>query len=104
MSSQSISPEERLRHLEGYYADRVTAFRQRLAHLGLSRVLIVLLDIGKNVHWATASLASGLELVRPHRLLTTKVGLICRCWHPIGRICWLVSVPVRFWTLLGGCR
>jgi hypothetical protein len=75
MSSQSISPEERLRHLEGHYADRVTAFRQRLAHLGLSRVLIALLDIGKNVHWATASLASGLELVKPHRLVTIKAGL-----------------------------
>jgi transposase len=76
MSSQSTSPEERLRHLEGHYADRVTAFRQRLAHLGLSRVLIVLLDISKNVHWATASLASGLELVEPHRLPTTQAGLI----------------------------
>lgn len=75
MSSQSISPEERLCHLEGHYTDRVTAFRQRLAHLGLSRVLIVLLDIGKNVHWATASLASGLELVEPHRLPTTQTGL-----------------------------
>jgi hypothetical protein len=44
----------------------VTAFRQRLACVGLDRVLIALLDIGKNVHWATASLASGQELVRPH--------------------------------------
>ena len=75
MSSQSIPPEERLRHLEGHYADRVTAFRQRLARLDLSRVLIVLLDIGKNVHWATAWTASGLELVRPYRLPTTRTGL-----------------------------
>jgi transposase len=75
VSTQSIPPEERLRHLEGHYADRVTAFRQRLALLGLDRVLIVLLDIGKNVHWTTAWTASGLELVRPHRLPTTQAGL-----------------------------
>jgi len=75
MSSQSIPPEERLRHLEGHYADRVTAFRQRLARLGFDRVLIILLDIGKNVHWATAWTASGLELVRPYRLPTTHAGL-----------------------------
>ena len=75
MSTQSINPEERLRHLEGHYADRVTAFRQRLARVGFDRVLIVLLDIGKNVHWTTASLASGLELVRPHRLPSTHTGL-----------------------------
>jgi hypothetical protein len=75
VSTQSINPEERLRHLEGHYADRVSAFRQRLAHVGLDRVLIVLLDIGKNVHWATASLASGVELVRPHRLASTQTGL-----------------------------
>jgi len=75
VSSQSTSPEERLRHLEGHYTDRVTAFRQRLAHLNPSRVLVVLLDIGKNVHWATASTASGLELVQPHRLPTTHAGL-----------------------------
>lgn len=75
MSSQSINPEQRLRHLEGHYADRVTAFRQRLARVGLDRVLITLLDIGKNVHWATAWTASGVELVRPHRLPATQTGL-----------------------------
>ena len=75
MSTQSINPEKRLHHLEGHYADRVSAFRQRLARVGLDRVLIILLDIGKNVHWATASLASGLELVRPHRLPSTQTGL-----------------------------
>jgi transposase len=75
VSKQSITPEERLHHLEGHYTDRVTAFRQRLARVGLGRVLIVLLDIGKNVHWATAWTASGLELVPPHRLPTTQVGL-----------------------------
>lgn len=38
---QIIPPEERLRHLEDYYADRVTAFRQRLARLrpGIRSVL-----------------------------------------------------------------
>jgi hypothetical protein len=75
VSSQSMNSEERLRHLEGHYADRVTAFRQRLARVGLDRVLIALPDIGKNAHRATASLASGLELVRPFRLPTTYVGL-----------------------------
>jgi len=61
VSLQSIPPEARLRHLEGHYADRVAAFRQRLAALGPDRVLIVLLDIGKNVHRAgawTAALCS----------------------------------------------
>lgn len=75
VSSQSISPKERLHHLEGHYANRVIAFRQRLAQLDLARVLIILLDIGKNVHWATASTASGLELAEPHRLPTTQTGL-----------------------------
>jgi len=75
VSTQSINPEERLHHLEGHYADRVSAFRQRLARVRLDRVLIVILDIGKNVHWATASLASGLELVRPYRLPSTQTGL-----------------------------
>jgi len=75
VSTQSINPEERLHHLEGHYADRVSAFRQRLARVGLDRVLIVLLDIGKNVHWAAASLASGWELVRPYRLPSTQTGL-----------------------------
>ena len=75
MSDQSISPEERLHHLEGHYTDRVTAFRQRLAQLGPHRVLILLLDIGKNVHWATAWTAAGQELVHPHRLPTTYLGL-----------------------------
>lgn len=48
--AKSVSPEERLHHLEGHYTDRVTAFRQRLAKLGPDRVLISLLDIGKNGH------------------------------------------------------
>ena len=75
MSATSITPEERLHHLEGHYADRVMAFRQRLAQVGLGRVLIVLLDIGKNAHWVTAATAFGLELVRPRRLPTTQRGL-----------------------------
>jgi transposase len=74
VSTQSVA-EERLSHLEGHYADRVTAFRQRLAQVGLNRTLVVLLDIGKNVHWATAWTGSGVELVKPHRLLTTDAGL-----------------------------
>jgi hypothetical protein len=74
MSSQSISPEERLRHLEGHYADRVTAFRQRLAHLGLSRVLVVLLDIGKNVHWMRADTGAGRVVHRPKKLLSNRTG------------------------------
>jgi len=75
VTSESIAVEERLRHLEGHYADRVTVFRQRLARVGFDRVLILLLDIGKNVHWATAWTASGWELVEPYRLPTTDFGL-----------------------------
>lgn len=75
MSTPSINPEDRLHHLEGHYADRVTAFRQRLASVGLDRALVILLDIGKNVHWATAWSAAGVELVCPHRLPTTHTGL-----------------------------
>lgn len=75
MSNQTVSVQERLQHLQHHYADRVAAFRLRLAETGLDRVLIALLDIGKNAHWATASLATGQELVRPHRLPTTRRGL-----------------------------
>jgi len=75
MSSQTVSVEERLLHLEGHYTDRVTAFRRRLAELGPDRVLILLLDIGKNVHWFTARTAADQELARPQRLPTTQDGL-----------------------------
>ena len=75
MSAPSIPPEEQLHHLESHYADRVTAFRQQLARVGPERVLVILLDIGKNVHWATAGTAAGLELVRPHRLPANQAGL-----------------------------
>ena len=75
MSDQNSSVRERLQHLESHYADRVSLFRQRLAKVGLEHVLIVLLDIGKNVHWAAAWNGAGQELVRPHRLPTTRSGL-----------------------------
>ena len=75
MSNQTASVQERLQHLQNHYSDRVSAFRIRLAETGLDRVLIALLDIGKNAHWATASLATGHELVKPHRLPTTRSGL-----------------------------
>jgi transposase len=75
MTSTSIPPEERLRHLESHYADHVTAFRQRLAQIGPEQVLIFLLDIGKNVHWGAAWNATGRELARPHKLPTTRAGL-----------------------------
>jgi transposase len=65
----------RLRHLESHHADRVAAFRQRLARIGYERVLILLLDMGKNVHWMTALTAAGQELVRPFKLPTTDTGL-----------------------------
>jgi transposase len=61
--------------LEGHYGDRVTTFRQRLAQIGLDKVLVILLDIGKNAHWTSASTAAGRELVRPERLPTTQLGL-----------------------------
>jgi transposase len=70
-----LSVEERLLHLEGHYTDRVAAFRRRLAELGPGRVLILLLDIGKNVHWFTARTAADRELVKPQRLPTTQDGL-----------------------------
>jgi len=82
VSSQSKIPDrgnesvqERLQHLESHHADRVLAFRQRLAQVGYDRVLILLLDIGKNVHWATALTAAGQELVQPFKLPTTRTGL-----------------------------
>jgi transposase len=75
VSNQTASVQERLQHLQNHYSDRVSAFRIRLAETGLDRVLIALLDIGKNAHWATASLATGHELVKPHRLPTTRSGL-----------------------------
>jgi transposase len=75
VSNQTASVQERLQHLQNHYADRIATFRIRLAETGLDRVLIALLDIGKNAHWATASLATGHELIRPHRLPTTRSGL-----------------------------
>jgi transposase len=75
VSSQTVSIEERLLHLEGHYTDRVVAFRRRLAELGPDRVLILLLDIGKNVHWVTARTAADRELLPPQRLPTTRDGL-----------------------------
>ncbi len=82
MSSQSKTTDqgnkaaqERLHHLESRHADRVAVFRQRLARIGYDRVLILLLDIGKNVHWATALTAAGEELARPFKLPTTRTGL-----------------------------
>lgn len=74
-SENTLSAAERLNHLEGHYAHRVRAFRQQLAQLGPDRVLIILLDIGKNAHWASASTAADQELVAPHRLPTTRSGL-----------------------------
>ncbi|RMF26431.1 MAG: IS110 family transposase [Chloroflexi bacterium] len=79
MSGQSIPPEARLRHLESHYADRVAAFRRQLTALGPDRVLIVLLDIGKNVHWAGAWTAADEELVAPYRLPTSHDGLTRFC-------------------------
>jgi hypothetical protein len=73
--SQDTTSVERLRHLENHYAQQVTAFRQRLAQLGPDRVLVILLDIGKNVHWVTARTAADQELVPPFRLVTTQPGL-----------------------------
>ena len=73
--SQDTTSFERLRHLESHYANQVAAFRRRLALLGPDNVLVILLDIGKNVHWAAAYTAADRELVRPHRLPTTQSGL-----------------------------
>jgi hypothetical protein len=75
VSAQNESIQERLHHLESHHADRVAAFRQRLARIGYDRVLVLLLDMGKNVHWMTALTAAGQELVRPLKLPTTYTGL-----------------------------
>lgn len=75
MSAQNESVQARLHHLERRHVDRVTAFRQRLAQIGYDRVLVLLLDMGKNVHWATALTAAGQELIRPFKLPTTYTGL-----------------------------
>jgi hypothetical protein len=73
--SQYTTSSKRLRHLESHYANQVAAFRRRLALLGPDNVLVILLDIGKNVHWAAAYTAADRELIRPHRLPTTQSGL-----------------------------
>ena len=75
VSTQNESVQERLHHLESHHADRVMAFRQHLVQVGFDRVLILLLDIGKNVHWATALTAAGQELIQPFKLPTTRSGL-----------------------------
>ena len=75
MSSQNESAQERLHHLESHYAGRVAAFRQRLAQVGYERTLVVLLDIGKNVHWLTALTAASRELIPPRKLPATWNGL-----------------------------
>jgi hypothetical protein len=85
VSTINITPKERLRHLEGHYADRVVAFRQRLAQVGLRPVQTLLVDTGKNVHWATAWTASALELVRPFRLRTTYSSTPTRSSSPASR-------------------
>ena len=41
---------EHLHHPESHHADRVAAFHRRLVRVGYDRVLVLLLDIGKNVH------------------------------------------------------
>jgi transposase len=75
VSSQNESAQERLHHLESHHAGRVAAFRQRLAQVGYERTLVVLLDIGKNVHWLTALTAASRELIRPRKLPATQTGL-----------------------------
>jgi len=82
VSSQSKIPDrgnesaqERLHHLESHYAGRVAAFRQRLAQVGYERTLVILLDMGKNVHWLTALTAASQELIRPRKLPSTQTGL-----------------------------
>ena len=75
MSSQNESAQERLHHLESHYGGRVAGFRQRLAQVGYRRTLVVLLDIGKNVHWLTALTAASRELIRPCKLPATRTGL-----------------------------
>ena len=97
MSSQNESIQERLHHLESHHADRVAVFRQRLARIGYDRVLVLLLDIGKNVHWMTALTAAGQELVRPLKLPTTSTGL-CRFLDLVDP---LIGSAGFDWVLLG---
>lgn len=73
--SKDTKSLEQLHHLESHYAQQVAAFRRRLAQLGPDNVLVILLDIGKNVHWVAAYTAADRELVPPHRLLTNQSGL-----------------------------
>jgi len=75
VSSQEKSVQERLQHLESHYTGRVAAFRQHLAQVGYERTLVVLLDIGKNVHWLTVLTAASRELIRPRKLPATRTGL-----------------------------
>lgn len=93
----SAVAQQRLDHLESHYAAQVLAFRQRLALAGLDRVLIILLDIGKNVHWVAVYTAAGQELIAPHRLLTNQTGL-CQFLHMIDQL--LADHPPA-WVILG---
>ncbi len=73
--AQAESAHKRLAALESHYAGQVTAFRQHLAALGPGQVLVVLLDMGKNVHWVTVRTAADEEVVAAHKLPTTQPGL-----------------------------
>ena len=97
MSAQNESIQDRLHHLESHHADRVAAFRRRLAQVGYDRVLVLLLDMGKNVHWMTALTAAGQELVPPFKLPTTSTGLH-RCLHLADS---LIDSAAFDWLLLG---
>ncbi|MFQ5615399.1 MAG: hypothetical protein ACE5GO_02935 [Anaerolineales bacterium] len=66
--------EKRLVHLENQYQDRVTVFRRKLLAHDPQRVLLVLLDMGKNVHWLTIRTAASEVLFPSTRLTTTQKG------------------------------
>lgn len=75
MTAPVFNPESRLNILENHFAEQVAAFRRWLTRFDPEGVLVVLLDIGKNVHWVSATTAAGRQLVLPRRLPADRNGL-----------------------------
>lgn len=73
--SQKEAAVQRLEQLQQQYQTQVEENRRRLVELGPDRVLLVLLDIGKNVHWFCARTAAAQELVAPQRVSSGHSGL-----------------------------
>jgi transposase len=65
--------EQVLEHIRGPQAE---AFRQFIAGVPLDQILVVPLDIGKDVHWAAFHTADGQLLCEPLKLTTDERGFL----------------------------